>query len=86
MTHLPITETVPGDQRPEANRGEHVTGEEYHQRSRYLAPHPGFAVNAAPQHDGVRTHADPPDLRPLGSMPSRQIGNAERRLGGASSA
>jgi hypothetical protein len=32
MTHLSITEAVPGDQRPEVNRGEHVTGEEYHQR------------------------------------------------------
>jgi quercetin dioxygenase-like cupin family protein len=32
MTHLPITEAVPGGQRPEGNRGEHVTGEEHHQR------------------------------------------------------
>jgi hypothetical protein len=32
MTHQATTEAVPGGQRPEANRGEHVTGEEYHQR------------------------------------------------------
>lgn len=32
MTHLSITEAVPGGQRPDANRGEHVTDEEYHQR------------------------------------------------------
>jgi quercetin dioxygenase-like cupin family protein len=31
MTHLSITEAVPGGRRPEANRGEHVTDEEYHQ-------------------------------------------------------
>jgi quercetin dioxygenase-like cupin family protein len=29
MAHLSITEAVPGDQRPEANWGEHVTDEEY---------------------------------------------------------
>ena len=29
MTHLSITEAVPGDQRPEADWGEHVTDEEY---------------------------------------------------------
>ena len=32
MTRLSVTEAVPRDQRPEANWGEHVTGEEYHQR------------------------------------------------------
>jgi quercetin dioxygenase-like cupin family protein len=32
MTHLPITEAVPSDQRPEANWGEHVTDEGHHQR------------------------------------------------------
>jgi len=31
MTHLPIIEAVPGGRRPEANRGEHVTDEEYYQ-------------------------------------------------------
>ena len=29
MTHLSITEAVPGDQRPEADWGEHVTDSEY---------------------------------------------------------
>ena len=29
MTHLSITEAVPGDQRPEADWGEHVTDGEY---------------------------------------------------------
>ena len=29
MAHLSITEAVPGDQRPEADWGEHVTGSEY---------------------------------------------------------
>ncbi len=29
MTHLSITEAVPGDQRPEADWGEHVTDDEY---------------------------------------------------------
>jgi quercetin dioxygenase-like cupin family protein len=29
MTHLSITEAVPGDARPEANWGEHVTDTEY---------------------------------------------------------
>jgi hypothetical protein len=32
MTHLPITEAVPGGRRPEANRGEYATGDEHHQR------------------------------------------------------
>jgi hypothetical protein len=31
MTHLSITE-APGDERPEANWGEHVTDDEYHSR------------------------------------------------------
>jgi hypothetical protein len=29
MTHLSITEAVPGDQRPEVDWGEHVTDDEY---------------------------------------------------------
>jgi quercetin dioxygenase-like cupin family protein len=29
MTHLSITEAVPGNQRPEADWGEHVTDQEY---------------------------------------------------------
>jgi hypothetical protein len=29
MTHLSITEAVPGDQRPGADWGEHVTDDEY---------------------------------------------------------
>jgi hypothetical protein len=29
MTHLSITEATPGDQRPEADWGEHVTDDEY---------------------------------------------------------
>lgn len=29
MTHLSITEAVPGDERPEADWGEHVTDDEY---------------------------------------------------------
>jgi hypothetical protein len=32
MTHLSITEAVPGDQRPETDWGEHVTDDEYHNR------------------------------------------------------
>jgi hypothetical protein len=32
MTHLSITEAVPGDERPEVDGGEHVTDEEYHDR------------------------------------------------------
>ena len=32
MTHLSITEAVPGDERPEAEWGEHVTDEQYHAR------------------------------------------------------
>ena len=32
MTHLSITEAVPGDQRPEADWGEHVTDDEYNHR------------------------------------------------------
>ena len=32
MTHLSITE-APGDERPEANWGEHVTDEQYHDRA-----------------------------------------------------
>jgi len=32
---------------------------------------------------GVRRQADPPDLRPLGSMPSRHIGSAEGGSGGS---
>ena len=32
MTRLSIIEAVPGGQRPEAGRGEHVTDEDYHQR------------------------------------------------------
>jgi quercetin dioxygenase-like cupin family protein len=32
MTHLSITEAVPGDERPEANWGEHVTDAEYNNR------------------------------------------------------
>jgi quercetin dioxygenase-like cupin family protein len=32
MTHLSITEAVPGDQRPEADWGEHVTDDEYNRR------------------------------------------------------
>ena len=32
MTHLSITEAVPGDKRPEADWGEHVTDDEYHDR------------------------------------------------------
>jgi hypothetical protein len=31
MTHLPVTE-APGDERPEADWGEHVTDDEYHGR------------------------------------------------------
>ena len=30
MTHLSITEAVPGEERPEAEWGEHVSDEEYH--------------------------------------------------------
>ena len=33
MTHLSITEAVPGDLRPEADRGEHVTDDEYNGRA-----------------------------------------------------
>jgi hypothetical protein len=32
MTHLSITEAVPGDRRPEADWGEHVTDDEYSHR------------------------------------------------------
>ncbi|HWR46018.1 MAG TPA: hypothetical protein VN327_00140 [Pseudonocardiaceae bacterium] len=32
MIHLSITEAVPGDERPEAEWGEHVTDEEYNAR------------------------------------------------------
>ncbi len=32
MTHPSIIEAVPGDERPEASWGEHVTDEEYRQR------------------------------------------------------
>jgi quercetin dioxygenase-like cupin family protein len=32
MTHLSVTEAVPGDQRPEAEWGEHVTDDEYNNR------------------------------------------------------
>jgi hypothetical protein len=32
MTHLSITEAVPGDARPEADWGEHVTDDEYRGR------------------------------------------------------
>jgi hypothetical protein len=32
MTHLSITEAVPGDQPPETGWGEHVTDDEYHNR------------------------------------------------------
>jgi quercetin dioxygenase-like cupin family protein len=32
MTHLSITEAVPGDERPELDWGEHVTDDEYHGR------------------------------------------------------
>ena len=32
MTHFSITEAVPGDQRPEADSGEHVTDDEYNRR------------------------------------------------------
>jgi hypothetical protein len=32
MTHLSITEAVPGDERPEADWGEHVTDDEYNRR------------------------------------------------------
>ena len=32
MTHLSITEAVPGDERPEADWGDHVTDEEYDRR------------------------------------------------------
>ena len=32
MTHLSVIEAVPGDERPEASWGEHVTDEDYHQR------------------------------------------------------
>ena len=32
MTHLSITEAVPGDERPEADWGEHVTDSEYNGR------------------------------------------------------
>jgi len=32
MTHLSITEAVPGDQRPEAAWGDHVTDDEYNSR------------------------------------------------------
>jgi quercetin dioxygenase-like cupin family protein len=35
MTHLSITEAVPGDQRPEADWGAHVTDDEYHGRTAY---------------------------------------------------
>jgi quercetin dioxygenase-like cupin family protein len=34
MTHLSITEAVPGDERPELNWGEHVSDDEYRQRRR----------------------------------------------------
>ena len=33
MSHLSITEAVPGDERPDASWGEHVTDAEYNQRS-----------------------------------------------------
>jgi hypothetical protein len=32
MTHLSITEAVPGDQRPETDWSEHVTDDEYYNR------------------------------------------------------
>jgi quercetin dioxygenase-like cupin family protein len=32
MTHLSITEAVPGDERPEADWGDHVTDDEFNQR------------------------------------------------------
>ena len=32
MTHLSITEAVPGDERPEADWGEHVSDDEYYNR------------------------------------------------------
>ena len=34
MTHLSITEAVPGDERPELDWGEHVSDDEYQQRHR----------------------------------------------------
>jgi hypothetical protein len=36
MTHLSITEAVPGDTRPEAEWGDHVTGDEYYSHRRAL--------------------------------------------------
>jgi hypothetical protein len=32
MTHLSITEALPGDQQPEVDWGEHVTDDEYNLR------------------------------------------------------
>jgi quercetin dioxygenase-like cupin family protein len=32
MAHLSMTEAVPGDERPEASWGDHVTDDEYHDR------------------------------------------------------
>jgi hypothetical protein len=32
MTHLSITDAVPGDQRPETDWGEHDTDDEHHSR------------------------------------------------------
>jgi hypothetical protein len=34
MSHLSITEAAPGDERPEADWGEHVTDDEYNARRR----------------------------------------------------
>ena len=51
MTHLSITETVPGDERPETDWGKHVTNDEYnncwHPPRRSLVRQPHFVTFAA---------------------------------------
>ncbi len=83
ITHLPITQAVPSGQRPKANRGKHLTDQEHTSADAIWRPFPASRSTPLTGMTGVRRQADPPDLRPLGSMPSRHIGSAEGGSGGS---
>jgi hypothetical protein len=77
MTHLPITEAVPGGRRPEANRASTSPTRSTTRTDAVRRPFPASRSTPLPGMTGTRRHADRPDLRPVGSMPSRHIGSAE---------
>ena len=71
----------PGGQRPRPTGASTSSTRSTTSADAAWRPFPASRSTPLPGMTGTRRQADPPDLRPVGSMPSRHTGSTERRLG-----